>query len=234
MDHALLLGASLASNFHAAADFFWDNQIFRNDTWTRLMNGLRIALTLGGALLLIYELRARKMGEKIPLKTRRRIAIGMSVIAFGAYFDFFNPNVRYPEYYHRHEFFHYYLGSKYFEELEYDRIYECTAAAEIDLGRGSQVMRRDLRDLRVNLIKKNTDPDVQRHIEECKPRFTPERWAAFKKDVDWFYSVSRGGYWENMQKDHGYNPPPVWTMAGKFFSSLDYLSARPFSQHRFM
>ena len=203
-----------------AADFFWQNPLFSNDSWSRLMNGLRIGLTLGGALMLIYEVRARRLKDPVPERTRKRIAIVMSAMAFGAYFDFFNPNVRYPEYYHRHEFFHYYLGSKYTEELGYKRIYECAAAAEIDLGRGAEVNRRELRDLRVNLIKPNTDPTVAAHIAECKPRFTPEKWEAFKKDVDWFAQSSRGGYWDNMQKDHGYNPPPVWTMAGKFFSSF--------------
>lgn len=219
-DLASFLGPALAAPVIAAADFFWQNPIFANDTWSRLMNGLRIGLTLGGALLLIYEVRARKLREPVPLRTRKRVAVILSALAFFAYFDFFNPNVRYPEYYHRHEFFHYYLGSKYFDELGYSRIYECAAAAEIDLGRGSEVMRRELRDLRVNLIKPNTAPDVQAHIAECKPRFTPKRWDAFKKDVDWFYQTSRGSYWDNMQKDHGYNPPPVWTMAGQFFSSF--------------
>ncbi|MEZ4227008.1 MAG: hypothetical protein R3B13_39075 [Polyangiaceae bacterium] len=218
--------SDLASSLNAlaapllAADFFWQNPLFANDSWTRLMNGLRIFLTLGGALLLIYEVRARRLKAPVPERTRKRIAIVMSAMAFGAYFDFFNPNVRYPEYYHRHEFFHYYLGSKYSDELGYKRIYECAAAAEIDMGRGAEVNRRELRDLRVNLITPNTNPTTAAHIAECKPRFTPKKWEAFKKDVDWFYQVSRGGYWENMQKDHGYNPPPVWTMAGKFFSQF--------------
>lgn len=213
-----------------SADFFWDSPIFAADFWKKAMYALRIALTFGAAMLLMYEVRARKLGERIPERTRRRVAIVMSVLAFGVYFDFFNPKVRYPEYYHRHEFFHYYLGSKYFEELGYTRIYECAAAAETDLGRGAQVMRRELRDLRVNLIRPVSDPEVQRNIQECRQIFAknPERWEAFKKDVDWFYSgegpdhkgASRGSYWDNMQKDHGYNPPPVWTMGGKFFSQF--------------
>ena len=205
-----------------SADFFWDNPIFATETWKKAMYALRIALTFGGAMLLMYVVRARKLGERIPGRTQKRVAIVMSVLAFGVYFDFFNPNVRYGEYYHRHEFFHYYLGSKYFEELGYKRIYECAAAAEMDLGRGAQVMRRELRDLRVNLIKPVSAPDVQAHIQECKEIFAknPARWEAFKKDVDWFYSSSRGSYWDNMQKDHGYNPPPVWTIGGKFFSQF--------------
>lgn len=203
-----------------AAGFFWDSPIFANDTWSRLMNGLRIGLTLGGALLLIYEVRARRLGEAVPLRTRKRVAIVLTVLSFGAYFDFFNPNVRYPEYYHRHEFYHYYLGSKYSQELSYTRLYECTAIAEIELGRGAEVRKREIRDLRVNLIKPVSDTFVVTDPSQCKKHFTPEKWEAFKKDVNWFWSTARGSYWENMMKDHGYNPPPVWTMTGKFFGSF--------------
>jgi len=198
----------------------WDYPIFANDTWTKLMNGLRIGLTLFGALLLIYEVRARRLKDPVPLRTRKRIAIVLSVLAFGAYFDFGNPKTRYPEYYHRHEFYHYYLGSKYSHELSYTRLYFCTAIAEVELGRGSEIRKREIRDLRVNLIKPMTDTYVLSDPSQCKKYFTASRWEAFKKDVNWFWSVSRGSYWENMMKDHGYNPPPVWTMEGKFFGSF--------------
>ncbi|GMV17456.1 MAG: hypothetical protein HS104_12205 [Polyangiaceae bacterium] len=203
-----------------AAGFFWDSPIFANDTWSRLMNGLRIGLTLGGALLLIYEVRARRLGEAVPLRTRKRVAIVLTVLSFGAYFDFFNPNVRYPEYYHRHEFYHYYLGSKYSQELSYTRLYECSAIAEIELGRGAEVRKREIRDLRVNLIKPVSDTFVVTDPSQCKKHFSAAKWEAFKKDVNWFWSTARGSYWENMMKDHGYNPPPVWTMTGKFFGSF--------------
>jgi hypothetical protein len=220
---SLLLASSTSAamaGLSSAADFFWGNPIFESKSWSDLMNGLRIALTLSGAFLLLYEARATKLGATIRERTKRRVAILFSALAFLAYFDFFNPNVRYSEYYHRHEFFHYYLGSKYSQEIGYKLLYECSAVAEVELGRGSQVMAREVRDLRVNLIKPIRETLVAKNPNECKKRFTPERWASWKKDVDWFYKSSAGSYWDNMQKDHGYNPPPVWTMAGKFFSSF--------------
>jgi len=225
-----VLSASLASSaldgfdsLARAGDIFWDWSLFQKDTWTKAMNGLRIALTMGGALLLIYEVRARRLRERISERTKKQVAVLMTVLAFGVYFDFFNPNVRYHEYYHRHEFFHYYLGSKYSQELGYNRLYECAEAAETALGRGAQVNRRELRDLRENLIKPISDPTVQKYIAECQPRFAPERWETFKKDVDWFFkNMGPGSYWDGALKDHGYNPPPVWTMAGKFFGSFGY------------
>jgi hypothetical protein len=213
--------ASFGAWLYSAADIFWDASIFQSGTWSKLMNGMRVLLTMGGALLLLYEFRAKRLGERIPGRTKKQVAVLMTVLAFGVYFDFFNPNVRYREYYHRHEFYHYYLGSKFSDELGYNRIYECTEAAEMELGRASAVQQRDIRDLRENLIKPMTDPLVQKYIAECKPRFTPERWEAFKKDVDWFYStMGPGDYWSGAIKDHGYNPPPVWTMGGKFFGSF--------------
>src|SRR4051812_13747788 len=208
------------SAFAADQDFFWQNTIFEKSHWEPLMKGTRVFLTVITALLLMYEMRAARLRERITKKTKRWVAITLTVVAFFTYFDFFNPNVRYSEYYHRHEFFHYYLGSKYFKEIGYTELYECTAVAEVDLGRGAAVAKRDLRDLHVNLIKPIKDTYVLTHPEQCKNRFSAARWEDWKKDVDWFYHSSVGSYWDNMQKDHGYNPPPVWGMTGKLFASL--------------
>jgi len=215
-----LLASSLSHHAFALSDSFWDRPMFQKDQWEGIMKFIRLALALGGGLFLIYEARARKLGEPMRPRTRRRLLYLLTGIAFLAYFDFFNPNTRYSEYYHRHEFYHYYLGSKFSNEVGYTRLYECTAIAEIELGRGDEIRKREIRDLRVNLIKPMTDSYIFTNPERCKKHFTPERWEAFKKDVQWFYESARGSYWESMQKDHGYNPPPVWTMAGKFFGSF--------------
>ncbi|HEU5074857.1 MAG TPA: hypothetical protein VFU02_11795, partial [Polyangiaceae bacterium] len=198
----------------------WDAEVFEKERWRQTMVFVRITLSVLGAIFLMYELRARKMHVRIPLRVRKRLAIAMTAIAFFTYYDFFNPNVRYVQYYHRHEFYHYYLGSKYFKEVGYKRLYECTAVAEIDNGRRSSIERRQIRDLSVNLIKKTQDTYVLDKPEQCKKHFTPARWEAFRKDIDWFQKNAPGTYWENMQKDHGYNPPPVWTMTGKLFGSF--------------
>jgi hypothetical protein len=198
----------------------WEGPWFEKENWEKAMKGLRVFLTMSGALFLIYEIRARRLREKLTLRFRRRVAYVMTAVAFLTYFDFFNPNVRYDQYYHRHEFYHYYLGSKYSKEIGYLKLYECSLIAEIELGRGAQVKKRDFRDLRVNMIKPVEASYIVTDPSQCKKSFTTDRWEAFKKDVDWFYRSSAGSYWEGMQKDHGYNPPPVWTMTGKFFGSF--------------
>lgn len=218
---AWIAGFGGPEGFNVLREAFRDPRlIVQKEGWDQIMNGVRIALSFGGALLLVYEVRARRLGRPVPERRQRQIGIAMTLLAFSAYFDFYNPNARYSEYYHRHEFFHYYLGSKYSSELGYERIYECTAAAEIELGRRSDVEQRELRDLRENLIRPNRDPIVRKYVAECRPRFSDARWAAFKRDVDWFQRAMAGSYWDSAQKDHGYNPPPVWTMTGKLFAGI--------------
>jgi len=222
-EHITALHAT-ANHVLGLADFFlyerWEGPWFEKDTWEKLMKGTRVTLTMLGALLLIYEVRARRLRERIPERFRRRLAYVLTGLAFLVYFDFFNPNVRYDQYYHRHEFYHYYLGSKYSKELGYLRLYECTMIAESELGRAAAVHKRELRDLRVDLIKPVDATYVFSDPGQCKNHFSTDRWEAFKKDIDWFYHSAAGSYWEGMQKDHGYNPPPVWTMTGKFFGSF--------------
>ncbi len=221
-----LLSSSFQFHGHLAwADFFWDHPIFEQSKWEKYVRVVRLALALGGGMFLIYEARARKMLEPLRERATRRIAYLLTFIAFLAYFDFFNPHTRYSEYYHRHEFYHYYLGSKYSSEVGYIRLYECTLIAEWENAEGNEALRkeirqRELRDLRVNLIKPVTDSYVFSNPGECKDRFTAAKWTDFKKDIQWFYESAKGSYWDNMQKDHGYNPPPVWTMSGKFFASF--------------
>ncbi|HSC87463.1 MAG TPA: hypothetical protein VLC09_09350 [Polyangiaceae bacterium] len=204
----------------AALPANWQNKLLQKPYWAGVMFAVRVALALLGVLFLIYEVRARRMGFPLRERTKKRIALLFIVLSVGVYFDFGNPNVRYSQYYHRHELYHYYLGAKYFGELGYSRLYDCTLVAEIDNGRRSQIENREFRDLRENLIKKAKDTYILTQPERCRDRFSTERWEAFRKDVGWFYDSARGSYWERMQQDHGYNPPPVWTMTGKAIASI--------------
>jgi hypothetical protein len=199
----------------------WPGTFFQRSTWEDLMYGFWVLLALFAASLLVIEALMRRAGYPPSKRVVRGFSLALTVVGFLSYFSFFNPSVRHSAYYHRHEFYHYFLGSKYSSELGYKRLYECTAVAEIQLGRGSQLRQLEIRNLgEENLIQRITDTTVFDHPEYCTDHFTPERWEAFKADVGWMESVSRGTYWDNMKKDHGYNPPPVWTMAGKFFAQL--------------
>lgn len=199
----------------------WPGRWFAADNWRQLTIGLSITLSVGASALFMLEQRARRIGYRPSERLCRAVGVGLTLTACLVYFDFWNPNTRYHAYYHRHELYHYYLGSKYFDELGYKRLYTCTAIAEVESGRGAHIRQRQIRDLSAkNLIVPTTDTYVFSDPAQCKRHFTDVRWQAFKADVAWFESSSRGSYWDKMRTDHGYNPPPVWTMSGKFFASL--------------
>lgn len=154
------------------------------------------------------------------LKERSKQLIGGILAVFAVLLFFLFFHLSYKGYYHRWELFHYYMGSKYAKELSYTRIYSCAAVADAETGNEKDAKRRKMRDLRVNNLL-IPSKEILAHPEECKDHFaSTERWEDFKRDVVFFRKVSGRNYWNDMQKDHGYNPPPIWTIAGHYLSVL--------------
>src|SRR5207237_8319873 len=48
----------------------------------------------------------------------------------------------------------------------------------------------------------------------------------FKRDIAWFESRFSLEFWNNSQKDHGYNSTPVWTIVGSALANLAPASDR--------
>ncbi len=111
---------------------------------------------------------------------------------------------------------YYYLNSKYFEELGYQNIYPAMLVADKETNNQTENIKK------YRELKKYRSVDKQKAFDSTliiKNRFSRERWIAFKHDVDFFLSQSISGGWRYFFKDHGYNPPPTWTIVGKLFSS---------------
>jgi hypothetical protein len=216
---------SMLGPFDGLIDTFlfrdWPGSIFVRSTWAGITTSLSVGLALVVSGLLLLEQRARRLGRRLPERRCRQLGIALTIMGFLLYYDFFVPNTRYENYYHRHELYHYYLGSKYSGEVGYKRLYACTVIAEIELGFANHVRKKRVRNLAGdNLLQWAPDTYAFKDPDQCKRHFTQQRWDAFKSDVAWFEQSARGDYWDRMTEDHGYNPPPVWTMTGKFFSSL--------------
>jgi len=82
--------------------------------------------------------------------------------------------------------YHYYVGAKYFEEVGYFDLYECTIT--------ETTPRRDLRTYDYRL----DDPD-------CTSNFTPERYQQFHDDI------IASEFYPQAMIDKGYNGSPTWT-----------------------
>lgn len=185
------------------------------------LSGLKATIALGAAALSIWE--GGRILQKKPVRARyvKAFAFALAVMGLASYVRF--GDIGYRKFYHRWEHFHYYMGSKYNRELGYKGLYECTAIAQVDLGMGNEVKARKLRNLEVDILESTAA--TLANPQKCKERFSTERWDEFKADVKFFRSTSNLKYWNDMQKDHGYNPPPVWTVLGHLLSS-----ARPASE----
>lgn len=187
------------------------------------------------AVFVFYEMHRESVKRPIAERWKKVVGISLAVAAFLAYFNGFRNG--YDKGYHRHELYHYYLGAKYFHEMGYDALYRCTVVAQDELGVYTHVDEDSGKSFKIDMGKEVRHPDrkvrnlgqdnllvpAKRFLEnpdECKKTFSPERWAAFKKDIGFFRAVSGQDYFNKMQGDHGFNPPPVWTILGKIFSEM--------------
>jgi hypothetical protein len=181
-------------------------------TWDfeQRLSAARIALAVLAASLLLAMLwwRGRYLDALLAV---------VGVLGFAAFFNW--GQFHGGRFAHIYEHYHYYVGAKYFSELEYTRLYECSAVAESEEYTPARVARRRLRNLATNEIEPTRD--ILDHPERCKEHFTPERWAQFRHDVrfyrDWLTGIS---VWERAEIDHGFNATPWWTLFGHVLARL--------------
>ena len=161
--------------------------------------------------------------EKRKQRRYRFITVLLGLLSVCALFNWLNWfQFHGPGYHHRaihvHEFYHYYIGSKYFRELRYDQLYLCTVAADLERGHDRFIKRGWVRNLKT--YRSERVATVETDAARCRQRFSEQRWAEFQKDLDWF----RDQLWldprvrpdttENFIVDHGYNASPVWGILG--------------------
>jgi hypothetical protein len=181
---------------------------WENDASSRFEMGL----ALGALALLGWGLWLAKKGmPNFRKKLRDGLLIVVGLLSFCAYWNFFCWH--FGNYTHMWDTFHYYVGSKYFNEISYDRLYECVAVADSEEpGLRRRVELRKIMNLRTNMMISTSE--VLAHPELCKAHFTPARWSDFKRDVGYFRSHHDVKRWEEAQTDHGYNGTPVWNIVG--------------------
>jgi len=181
-------------------------------------NVLKLASAVALAGLLVWSWHLEETGQKGRYRRARRFAIGLlGVLGVAGWFNFggFHGGTNFI---HVWEHYHYFMGSKYFPELRYARLYECSAVAEAELYGRERVLRRKMRDIAsTNLI--GSTADILANPERCTAHFTPARWEAFKQDTAYF--IRRlGNRWEGSQKDHGFNGTPWWTIVPSILTNL--------------
>ncbi len=225
--------------------FFWALHEFVADH-AKCVEITKAAIAIVAAAFVFFETHRKGQGRPVAERWKKLVGVTLALAAITAYFNGYRFG--YPKYYHRWDQYHYYMGAKYFPELGYKNLYKCAVVAQDDLnnvtyqldrpfnGDHNPVRSVDMRAEMRDADKKIRDLPGENLLvpvgpildqgDECRNAFSKERWDEYKADVAFYRIVSGKGYWTDMQKDHGFNPPPVWTIAGKFFSDLSPASVR--------
>jgi hypothetical protein len=176
----------------------------------------KAGLAVAATALLAWGIRLRRTGRPEAARGLRDAAL--AALGIGGLLASWNfLNLHYTSPIHAHELFNYGVGSKYFRELGYDRLYECIAVADLEAGLGPRVRGRLITDLATYELRGTqailADPD------RCKRRFAPARWASFTRDVGFFRGLFAEEAWEALQRDHGFNATPAWAVMGGLVAS---------------
>ncbi len=178
-------------------------------------NIIKLLLALVGAFFLFWTQTA---SPELLRRFRFQARIFMILLSIVSYSGYYNWGYcHFPNTLHYHEFYHYYMGAKYFPENGYSRLYSATVIAEAELG--ADVSNRRIRNLSTNELIYASD--TIRDSGTILVGFSPSRWRAFKQDVSYFRTRTGGGsWWEAMLQDHGYNPTPVWNLVGSAIANM--------------
>ena len=119
--------------------------------------------------------------------------------------------------FHFHEFFHYYIAAKYFQELGYESLYDCTAYADNEIATEENRPPRIngyVRDLSDVLVDKTYDAALAHCRDDRRSHFSDARWVSFKDDLRELHHLVPDDWWNGVVYDAGFNPPPSWVVLG--------------------
>lgn len=179
-------------------------------------NGGYYALPLAGIVLVgLHHLLKREAVRRRAQAAWVRIARGASlaaliataVVSVAVYNNFFNYH--YGGYLNAYEFFHYYLGSKYADEIGYFGMYGTALAADVETGRIYWPNDGAITDLRTHryVPVEQLLGDAPRY----RALFSSERWREWVGDVFYFKKRMAAAAWNRILHDKGYNATPVWS-----------------------
>jgi len=189
----------------------------RTDSIDFQMNAIRTGILILGFGVYAWGFWLPRTGSEKFARLRLAALLILAAAAYASYYQFF-------QYSHVRGFattdnFHYYVGSKYFDELGYFGLYECSlvALAEKGLqpGRASGESARDLRSMELGPYN-----SIKESGADCPRRFGRERWAEFTDDVAFFAESWPDHLRRATWRDHGFHPSPSWILAGSGFANL--------------
>lgn len=172
-------------------------------------------LIIAAAVVLLFAFRLREQ-DKAWRPWLNGCLVALAALSTLAYFDF-GQYPKFGRFLNPHDFFHYYLGSKYSPELGYLNLYPAVlvADAENNGGKSTHAKLRSMETYRFVPARQ-----ILAQKDKYKGLFTTERWNAFRADVRTFQGMLGPQRWGAVLVDKGYNATPIWNMVARLFSSI--------------
>ncbi|NQZ98931.1 MAG: hypothetical protein HRU01_20700, partial [Myxococcales bacterium] len=177
----------------------------------RRVDAVKAGIAVAGTVLVgLGALRRRRNPSAAPSRAEDAALLSLGLAGALCWWNLLA--FHYPGYAHPRDNFHYYLGSKYFPELGYERLYACAAVADAEAGLRGPGSGGRIRDLGSNtLVPARATLD---RPARCKGHFSAERWEAFSRDVAFMRGRLPAAKWRTIFSDHGYNATPAWGLIG--------------------
>lgn len=184
-------------------------------------------LLFGGTLWMVQSVFNVK--DEAREKGLRMLLVGACLLSLAFYTRFGSFHVL-PDYgpqnFHQAEVYTYYMGSKYFRETGCYDLYNFTSIAMQEMKDENSIERIPKLFPIMNLRTKRSylTPEAvgANYRDDCRRRFSPERWEAFKRDLRVFFRTgSYDRWWRTTLSDMGYNSSPIFaSLAGPIANLL--------------
>ena len=161
------------------------------------------------------------VSEQAVARRARAIDMALVLLALFAGVNYFYGLRSGGSWLQRWDLYHTVMSARFFDELRYDGLYECTYVIGGE-ETGEFVGATVGRDLRDNQMVEMRDLAAS---SGCDERFTPERREAFVRDVRFWRSIVPDERWRLMFKDKGYNGTPYVTVLSQALFAHGELSA---------
>lgn len=189
-------------------------QLARGEWNDAVVNLLQFCVAAAALAAVVWGHWLRRTNRAGLERAAHRLLLALGFVGGLAYFNF--GQFHFGDVIHTWDTYHYYVGAKYFPELGYERLYDCAVAADAESATSpaelTEIRERLVTDLRTNTWVKGDV--ILKNAAGCKDHFSDSRWRAFAADVHFFRNRVDSKQWVAINRDHGFNATPVWTLLG--------------------
>ena len=194
-----------------------------------IATNVQATIAFGAIAFLLVSLFARRLRVAHEFHSRtsrwhdKFLTIVLVVTALVSGINYFYLSRAHGSWLHRWDMFHTVMSARYFDELGYTGLYECSFVLDATTNQQYGDVK-EIRDLKTRAYR-TTKGLVDR--SDCESRFTPARREAFVEDLQFWNSISPKGRWAKLFRDKGYNGTPFHMVLAKLC-----FTAGPLTQSR--